>query len=103
MIIKNGTQKILNQEASINKLIIVDYFASWCGPCQMFGPVFEEYANNNSEIYIKINVDEESAAAAAANVQSIPTLVIMKDGKEVSRKMGYLSVQELDAFIKEHR
>ena len=69
--------------------VLLDFFAEWCGPCRMVGPVVEEIAAENPQYLIcKINVDEEPELAVSFGVSSIPTLVVMKDGKEVTRSLG---------------
>lgn len=85
MINKNNFDSVKNNE----KLVLLDFFADWCGPCRMVGPVIEEIANEHPEILVgKINVDEEPALASAFSVMSIPTLVVMKNGKIVRQVAG---------------
>lgn len=69
--------------------VLLDFFAEWCGPCRMVGPTLEEIAAEYPQYLIcKINVDEVPELAAAFGVSSIPTLVVLKDGKEVTRSLG---------------
>ncbi|MBR2612456.1 MAG: thioredoxin [Clostridia bacterium] len=71
------------------KVVLLDFYADWCGPCRMVGPVIEEIAKEHPEILVgKVNVDEEQALASAFSVMSIPTLVIMKNGKIVRQVAG---------------
>ena len=72
-----------------DKIIIADFWAEWCGPCKMLGPVLEEIDNESTEIkVIKVNVDEEQEIAAKFGVQSIPTMVVYKDGEPVGHMVG---------------
>lgn len=83
------------------KIILVDYWAEWCGPCKIMDPILDELEKEYAgkvEIQ-KINVDEQPEKASAAGVMSIPTYVIMKDGKEVARKIGVTPKSELAKLL----
>lgn len=71
--------------------VIIDFWAEWCGPCQMMGPVFKELSSDyeGKLKFAKANTEENAAIAQEYGVQSIPTLVIVKDGKEVDRLVGF--------------
>jgi thioredoxin 1 len=86
---------------SSKKPILVDFWASWCGPCQMIAPIVEEISNELSErIEVgKINVDEQPEIAIKYDVMSIPTLILFKDGKVVNTIIGYHSKEEILDFI----
>ena len=87
-------------EAIKEGLALVDFFATWCGPCKMLSPVLEEVANENPNLSIlKIDVDEVGPLAAKFGVQAIPTLILFKDGQQVATKMGYQNKNQLLAFI----
>lgn len=75
---------------------LVDFYADWCGPCRMMGPVIEQAEREipNCNFY-KINVDEEGALAASFGISSIPTVIIFKGGKEVSKSIGLTDVDEI--------
>ena len=71
------------------KLVLLDFWASWCGPCRMVSPIVDEIAAERSDIKVcKINVDEQPELAAQFGVMSIPTLVVMKNGKVVNQAVG---------------
>ena len=71
------------------KTVLIDFFADWCGPCRMVAPFIEEIAAENEQYLVaKINVDEQPELAEAFGVSSIPTLVVMKDGKVIEQSAG---------------
>jgi len=91
------------QEAT-KGLTLVDFYADWCGPCRMVGPVVEDLSNTMTGVnFTKVNVDEESELAALFGVRSIPTLVLLKDGAEVDRIVGFAAKQKLESFINNHK
>lgn len=79
---------------------LVDFYADWCGPCQMIAPIVEEIAAERTDITVgKVNVDNDASIAIKYNVVSIPTLIVFKDGKEVSRIVGYRPKQDILAIL----
>ncbi|MGE0009922.1 MAG: thioredoxin [Candidatus Babeliales bacterium] len=87
-----------------SKPVIVDVYATWCGPCQMMEPVIAELEKELSAThkFVKINVDESRDLAVQFGVTSIPTFVFMKDGKVKGKETGYLSKEDLKAKVTEH-
>jgi len=78
-----------NEVMNSDKPVLLDFWAPWCGPCRMVVPIVEEIARERSDIKVgKINVDEQPELAAQFGVMSIPTLVVIKDGKVVNQSMG---------------
>ena len=77
--------------------VLVDFYADWCGPCKMMGPVIDELAEENQGTFKigKINTDENPNSAKEYNVMTIPTILIIEDGKEVDRFIGVVSKKEL--------
>lgn len=83
---------VLNQKG----VVVVDFWAPWCGPCRMVGPVMEEIAAEHPNIKVgKINVDEQPELARQFRVMSIPTLVVMKNGEVVNRSVGAKSKEQI--------
>lgn len=82
----------LDQALSQGKLMMVDFWADWCGPCKMLAPVIEQLAGQYGETAVigKVNVDEEQELAIRYGVMSIPTVIFFKDGKEIDRKVGVM-------------
>lgn len=82
---KENFDKIINS----NVPVLIDFYADWCGPCRMVGPIVEEIANERDDVIIgKVNVDNDPELAEQFNVFSIPTLVVLKNGEEVNRVTG---------------
>lgn len=87
-----------------NKLVIVDFFATWCGPCSMIAPILSEIANEYSDTVkvCKVNVDENQDLAIQYEVESIPTLVLFKNKKIVKTVVGFLSKSEIIEIISQY-
>ena len=81
--------------------VLVDFWASWCGPCKMLAPVLSQIAEENDDIIVgKVNVDEEMELAHAFKIQSIPTVILFKDGKPVKQSIGFTSKENLEKMWK---
>ncbi len=94
--IKITASNFENEVIKSEKTVLLDFWATWCGPCQMIAPVMEEIAEENPQIKVgKINVDEEMALAEAFGIESIPTLVVIKDGKALNKAIGFHSKQQI--------
>lgn len=94
----NFEEKVLKSD----KLVVVDFFATWCGPCQMMAPNIEEIAEEMSDIVIgKMNIDENEITPQKYQVMSIPTVVFFKGGEVVAKVVGYQSKEALEEKINE--
>lgn len=92
----NFESEVLNSE----KPVLLDFWASWCGPCRMLSPVVDEIAEENPQIKVgKINVDEEGDLAASFRVMSIPTLVVIKNGQIVNQSVGVIPKSKILAML----
>ena len=81
-------------------VVVVDFYADWCGPCQMLAPLLEQLEKETSIKIVKINVDEIPDIARAFRIMSIPTLMLFKEGKFVKKELGYMPIERLREFIK---
>ena len=93
----NFNDEVLNSDMPV----IVDFWATWCGPCRMIAPIIEDIAEEYSDkIKVgKINVDEEMELAMKYGITSIPTLLLFKGGEVVKKTLGYMSKEEVEKFI----
>ena len=96
----NFKEEVLNNKG----LSVVDFWAPWCGPCKMFGPIFESVAEIKKDIkFCKLNVDEDSENISKEyGVMSIPTIILFKDGKEINRNIGFMDEDLLINFLEEN-
>ena len=86
-ITKENFESIVNQN---ERSVLIDFWAPWCGPCQMVGPIIEEIAAERNDIIVgKINVDDEMELARQFRIVSIPTIIVMKSGEKVATAIGY--------------
>ncbi|WP_052446603.1 thioredoxin [Candidatus Soleaferrea massiliensis] len=98
---KSFDESVLNAKG----LVLVDFWATWCGPCLMLSPIIESLADEmDGQIVIgKVNVDEESELASKYQVLSIPTLILFQDGEEIDRTTGFSSKEKIIEFVQKHQ
>ncbi len=95
---KDNFEEIKNS----NKTVLLDFYADWCGPCQMVSPIVDEIAEENAGVLVgKINVDKESELAAAFSVMSIPMLVVMKNGRIINQAVGAMPKDSILKMLEE--
>ena len=93
----NFEKEVINSD----KTVLIDFYADWCGPCKAYSPIVESVASENEDIkVVKINVDNAQDIAIKYQVMSIPTTVIIKEGKEVNRAVGLISKTDLVEMVK---
>ena len=100
-ILKVTSENFESEVLQSDKPVLIDFYADWCGPCKMLSPIVDEVAEENTDIkVVKINVDNAQDLAMKYQVMSIPTLVVIKDGKEVNRSVGLIDKSEVVSLIK---
>lgn len=99
--LKHVTDENFESEVINNKgVCLVDFYASWCGPCMMLAPILEEISNSRAGYNIvKVDVDKNPNITSKLNIDTIPTLCIYKDGKIVDKRVGYMSKDDVIEFI----
>ena len=80
--------------------VLVDFYATWCGPCRMLRPILDEIAKDETKNIVSIDVDEADELAREYGVMSIPCLVVFQGGKEISRSVGLKSKQDIESMLK---
>lgn len=99
-VIKINKENFASEALNSNKPVLLDFYADWCGPCRMVGPIVSEIANERSDVKVgKINVEEQPELAAQFQVMSIPMLAVIKNGKLENRVVGYRSKEQIEAML----
>jgi thioredoxin len=104
MSIKIVTDKNIEKALQENKILFLDFWASWCGPCQVFGPIFEKVAAKNADIFFgKVNTETEHLLSSDFEIRSIPTLVILKEGHIIFSESGVIPEYVLKNLVEKAR
>ena len=99
-VIKINKENFASEVLNSNKPVLLDFYADWCGPCRMVGPIVSEIANERSDVKVgKINVDEQPELAAQFQVMSIPMLAAIKNGKLENQVVGYRPKEQIEAML----
>lgn len=89
------------QEETSAGMVLVDFYADWCGPCRMMTPILEQVGESVKEVKIvKVNTDENQQLSVKFGISSIPALLLFKDGVVVDQAVGYMAAPQLEAFLK---
>lgn len=96
--------KVINESEFVNEvkdgLVLVDFYAEWCGPCKMLSPVLEQINKENKDVkVVKVNIDDSRRIASYYQIQSIPTLVLLKNGEFIRRMIGFNPKKKIEEFI----
>jgi thioredoxin 1 len=101
MIISINKHNFKQEVEQAKKPVVIDVYATWCGPCQHMAPIFEELEKQYGDKYVfaKLNVDESRELAIAYGITSVPTFLFIKDNQVVDKAIGYMSKEDLEAKI----
>ena len=99
-VIKISKENFASEVLNSNKTVLLDFYADWCAPCRMVGPIVSEIANERRDVKVgKINVDEQPELAAQFQVMSIPMLAVIKNGKLKNQVVGYRSKKQIEEML----
>ncbi len=99
-VIKINKENFASEVLNSNKPVLLDFYADWCGPCRMVGPIVSEIANERSDVKVgKINVDEQPELAAQFQVMHIPMLAVIKNGTLENQVVGYRPKEQIEAML----
>lgn len=101
-VVKVTSETFENEVLKSKEPVLIDFFADWCGPCKMLSPIVDEIAQESEDIkVVKINVDESPDIAMDYRVMSIPTLIVIKDGQEKARSVGFVEKAKILELLKQ--
>jgi thioredoxin 1 len=90
------TDSSIKEVLNTDKIVLIDFYAEWCGPCRMYGPILEEFSDANADIIVgKVNVDENNEISAFYGIRSIPTTLVFKNGEVVNKVSGVVQKDKL--------
>ncbi|MBD3790678.1 MAG: thioredoxin [Campylobacterales bacterium] len=102
MALENLTAENFNEKVTSNDIVIIDFWAPWCGPCKQYGPIFEKVSGEYPDILFgKVNTEEEQAIASHFQIQSIPTTIILRDNIAIFQQPGLLPEEGLKDVIRQ--
>lgn len=101
-ILNVGKESFMAEVQTGEELVLVDFWADWCGPCKMLTPILDEISDEIKVKICKVNVDEEGELATEFGIRSIPTILVFKNGKEIDRIIGLREKEELVEKIKNY-
>ena len=103
MAVINGSQEEFNNLVS-EGMVLVDFYATWCGPCKMLGPVLEDLASDRDELkVVKIDIDQNNDLAKSYGVMSVPTLILFKNGNMLDKQVGFMPKELITKWIEENK
>lgn len=104
MEIQHLSKSTFDEAVAGEDLVVVDFFATWCGPCKMLAPLVERKAEEHADVHFyKVDIDEENDLASRYKVMSVPTLIYLKAGKEVGKSVGLVSPADMENEISKHK
>lgn len=100
MALIHATQEDFEKIASINEVVVVDFWATWCGPCRAFGPIFEQVSAKFEDVpFVKVDIDQSPDLASAAAIKAVPTVMVIKRGDVIYRQAGALLPADLEDLV----
>lgn len=100
--VKQINENEFNKEINFKGTILVDFYASWCPPCRALEPILEDISNSRKYKIAKVNIDDNPSIAGRFNIDSVPTLIVFKDGKAVEKSVGYINKDEVMELMDKH-
>ena len=100
-VITINKENFVNEVINSEKTVLLDFYAEWCGPCNMLSPIIDEIANENKNIKVyKVNIDEETNLVNKFNIVSVPTILIFKNGEITRRASGFTGKDQILSMVK---
>lgn len=100
MALIHATQEDFEKIASTNEVVVVDFWATWCGPCRAFGPIFEQVSAKFEDVpFVKVDIDQSPDLASAAAIKAVPTVMVIKRGDVIYRQAGALLSADLEDLV----